>query len=108
MKSKDIKKKGKAPEDMTPKEMMTKLAMLEVAVNRNKSEDKKTKKQVANMFSYLRELIAYQVPMKPVEVSDDGHKFKCPRCRTAFDSEDTVDDFYLCYICGQRWRKKGE
>lgn len=36
--------------------------------------------------------------------SDDGHKFECPRCGTKFDSEDTVDDFNLCYICGQRWK----
>ena len=33
---------------------------------------------------------------------------ECPSCGTAFDSEDTVDDFNLCYICGQRWKEGAE
>ena len=91
---------------MTPQEMDKKLTQLEKAVIRRKDQDVKTKYQVASMFRYLRKLIAYQVPTPPINVSEDGHKFECPRCGTAFDSEDHVDDFNLCYICGQRWKEE--
>lgn len=91
---------------MTPEEMIKKLEKLEKAVIHNKNDDVKTKYQVASMFRYIRKLIRYQVPTPPVNVSEDGHKFECPKCGTKFDSEDTVEDFNLCYICGQRWRKE--
>lgn len=90
---------------MSPNEMMKKLEQLEKNVIRSKSDDMKTKYQVASMFRYLRKLIKYQVPTPPINVSEDGHKFECPTCGTKFDTEDTVDDFYLCYICGQRWKE---
>ena len=89
---------------MTPDEMIKKLSQLEKAVIHNKSDDIKTKYQVVSMFKYLQKRIKYQAATPPVNVSEDGHKFECPRCGTKFDSEDTVDDFNLCYICGQRWK----
>lgn len=88
--------------------MMQKLSQLEKNVLRLKTYDAKTKYQVVSMFRYLKKLIQYQVPTPPINVSEDGHKFECPRCGTAFDSEDTVDDFNLCYICGQRWKEGTE
>ena len=91
---------------MTPDEMIKKLSQLEKAVIHNKSDDIKTKYQVVSMFKYLQKLIRYQVPTPPINVSGDGHQFECPTCGTKFDSEDTVDDFNLCYICGQRWREE--
>lgn len=91
---------------MTPDEMIKKLSQLEKAVINNKSDDIKTKYQVVSMFKYLQKLIRYQVPTPPINVSEDGHKFECPTCGTKFDSEDTVNDFNLCYICGQRWREE--
>ena len=93
---------------MTPDEMINKLSQLENAVIHNKSDDIKTKYQVVSMFKYLQKLIRYQVPTPPINVSGDGHQFECPTCRTKFDSEDTVDDFNLCYICGQRWKNTNE
>lgn len=93
---------------MTPDEMIKKLSQLEKAVIHNKSDDIKTKYQVVSMFRYLRKLIQYQAPMMPINISDDRHKFECPRCGTKFDSEDVVDDFYLCYVCGQRWKEDEE
>ena len=93
---------------MTPDEMIKKLSQLEKAVIHNKSDDIKTKYQVVSMFKYLQKLIKYQVPTPPINVSDDGHQFECPTCGTKFDSEDTVDDFNLCYICGQRWKENEE
>lgn len=93
---------------MTPDEMIKKLSQLEKAVIHNKSDDIKTKYQVVSMFRYLRKLIQYQAPMMPINISDDRHKFECPRCGTKFDSEDTVEDFYLCYVCGQRWKENEE
>lgn len=91
---------------MTPNEMIDKLSQLEKQTIRLKNNDVKTKYQVVSMFRYLQKLIRYQVPTPPINVSDDGHKFECPRCGTKFDSEDTVDDFNLCYICGQRWKEE--
>lgn len=93
---------------MTPEEMTSKLVQLEKNVLRSKSDDTKTKYQVVSMFRYLRKLIQYQIPTPPIDVSDDGHKFTCRTCGTKFDSEDTVDEFYLCYVCGQRWKKEEE
>ena len=93
---------------MKPDEMIKKLSQLEKAVIHSKNDDIKTKYQVASMFRYLQKLIKYQVPTPPINVSDDGHKFECPTCGTSFDSEDTVDDFNLCYICGQRWKENKE
>ena len=90
---------------MTPKEMTDKLSKLEKAVIHRKDSDIKTKYQVASMFRYLKQLIAYQEPIPPINISDNGHKFECPRCHTAFESEDTYEDFNLCYICGQRWKE---
>lgn len=91
---------------MTPQEMTAKLDQLQRAVIRSRNNDTKTKYQVASMFTYLKKLIAYQVPTPPIDVSENGHKFTCPRCGTKFDSEDHAEDFNLCYICGQRWREE--
>ena len=90
---------------MKPQEMMDKLTQLEKATIKRKDNDVTTKYQVVSMFKYLKKLIQYQTPMPPVEVSEDGHHFTCPRCGTAFDSEDTVDQFNGCYICLQKWKE---
>ena len=90
---------------MTPQEMKNKLHQLGTSVVRKQDQDYKTKLQVSRMFKYINKLIDYQVPMKPIHISDDGHKFECPKCHTAFDSEDTYEDFNLCYSCGQRWKE---
>lgn len=90
---------------MTPKEMKDKLHHLGTIVIQNKNNDYKTKLQVSRMFKYINTLIDYQIPIKPVNISDNGHKFECPKCHTAFDSEDTYEDFNLCYVCGQRWKE---
>lgn len=88
---------------------MKKLERLEKNVLRSKTDDSKTKYQVVSMFRYIRKLIQYQVPMPPVNVSEDGHRFECPTCGTKFVSDDDhVDDFNLCYICGQRWKEGAE
>jgi len=91
---------------MTPQEMSDKLTQLEKTALKIRDNDVKTKYQVISMFKYLKKLIKYQIPTPPIEVSDDGHKFTCPSCNTRFDSEDTFDEFNLCYICGQRWKEK--
>lgn len=90
---------------MTPKEMKDRLHHLGTIVIQNKNNDYKTKLQVSRMFKYINTLIDYQIPIKPINISDDGHKFECPKCHTAFDSEDTYEDFNLCYVCGQRWKE---
>ena len=91
---------------MTPGEKMAMLDRMRKALSTNPHDDIKTRRQVMIWFKELKEDISYQKPMAPIGVSDDGHKFTCPRCKTAFESEDTVDMFNGCYICLQRWRKK--
>lgn len=86
-------------------QMNDKLIKLEKNTIRSKIDDNQTKYQVVSMFRYLRKLIKYQIPTPPINVSEDGHKFECPNCGTKFDSEDTADDFYGCYICLQRWKE---
>ena len=89
---------------MKPEEMIDKLTKMEKSTLRSKTDDTKTKYQGVSMFRYIKKLIQYQVPMPPVNVSEDGHQFECPRCGTKFDSEDHVDDFSGCYVCLQRWK----
>lgn len=93
------------PQGMTPEWIREKLHHLGTAVIQRKDNDYKTKLQVSRMFKYINQLIDYQIPRKPINISDDGHKFECPKCHTAFDSEDTYEDFNLCYVCGQRWKE---
>ena len=100
------KKPKKLNDIKTPEEMVEKLDQLAKAVAKYQGYDVDTSYGVIRMFQYLKKLIRYQVPMPPIDVSEDGHKFTCPRCETKFDSEDTVDEFNLCYICGQRWKEE--
>ena len=91
---------------MTPEAMTEKLEHLEKCVLRSRRDDVKTKYQVISLFREMRKLIKCQVPTPPINVSEDRHKFECRTCGTKFDSEDTVDEFNLCYICGQRWKEQ--
>ena len=91
---------------MKPSEKVAMLDRLGKTLAHSKSDDAKTKYKVLSLFNELKKDISYQVPMKPINVSEDGHKFTCPRCKTAFDSEDHVDDFNGCYVCLQRWKEK--
>ena len=91
---------------MKPEGMLKKLEQLEKNVLKSKNDDAKTKYQVVSMFRCIKKLILYQVPMPPVNVSEDGHHFECARCGTKFDSEDHVNDFSGCYVCLQRWKEE--
>lgn len=90
---------------MTPQEMTSRLDKMEKALLKSKTDSITVKYEVVGMFRYLKKLIKYQIPTPPIDVSSEGHKFTCPTCRTIFDSEDNVEDFNLCYICGQRWKE---
>lgn len=63
------------------------------------------KYKIRYMFRYAEKLMKLQVPMPPVNVDEDGHYFECPRCKQAFRSEFTSEDFKLCPECGQRFRE---
>lgn len=95
---------------MSPKKILEWLRRIELSILTNGHRDPRTKATIRTNFNYIYRLIKYQIPNKPINISDDGHKFECPRCHTKFDSEDHVDDYYICYICGQRWKEeeKGE
>lgn len=81
---------------------------LRKATLKQKDSDIKTKYQVLTMFKDIEKLVKYQSPMPPINISEDRHKFECPRCGTKFETEDVVDDFNGCYICLQRWKEVKE
>lgn len=89
---------------MTPEEVSKRLKRIEHSIATSGYNDPRTKRQTRALFQYVQKLIAYQIPKPPINIGEDGHKFECARCHTKFDSEDVVDDFYLCYVCGQRWK----
>ena len=91
---------------MKPQEMMSMISALEKIILHLKNKDTVTKYKTLTLFKEIRKLIEYQVPEPPINVSEDGHKFECPKCHAKFDSEDTADDFYLCYLCGKRWKEE--
>lgn len=95
---------------MKPEEVLKWLDKIEKAIVNNGYFDILTKRHIKTMFQYIRKLIKHQIPERPINISDDGHKFECPSCHTKFDSEDHVDDFNGCYICLKRWKEeeKGE
>ena len=95
----------KNKKELTVEDISLKLKQLQKAVSHMPGQDMATKYQVASLFHHLHKFVSYQAPMAPIDVSEDGHKFTCPRCGTKFDSEDHVDDFNGCYICLQRWKK---
>ena len=47
---------------------------------KQKDSDIKTKYQVLTMFKDIEKLVKYQSPMPPINISEDRHKFECPRC----------------------------
>lgn len=66
--------------------------------------DASTKRQITGFFKDARELFRYQIPDYPINVKDEGREFKCPRCGTIFQADDTVEDFWFCGVCGQKFK----
>ena len=90
---------------MIPQDCINKLESIRKIIMCNPKADKRTKTQIMALFANVEDLIGYRIPKVPIDISDDGHKFTCSRCKTKFDSEDTVDDFDVCPICGQVWKE---
>ncbi len=91
---------------MNPQEIINKLKLMEKSVLKERSNDIKTKYQTVSMFHDISRELGYRIPKPPIEVSDDRHHFKCPTCGANFDAgTDDVDDFNVCYICGQVWKE---
>lgn len=91
---------------MKAEEITDRLIRLEKNVRRSKHDDNQTKYQTIALFRDIRGLIEYQIPMPPINVSEDGHQFECPHCHTQFESKDHADDFIGCHICLQRWKER--
>ena len=88
----------------TPTKLKTEVAEMKKQIMK-KRDDPKTKFRVVSMFNYINQLVNYRIPTPPIDVSDDGKHFTCPTCKTKFETEDTIDDFAVCYICGQVWKQ---
>ena len=89
---------------MSPQDCINKLESIRKIIICNSNADKRTKAQIITLFANVEDFIAYRIPKVPIDISDDGHKFTCSRCKTKFNSEDIVDDFTVCPICGQVWK----
>lgn len=90
---------------MNPEECINKLESIRKVILCNPKADRKTKAQIMTLFANAESFIEYRIPKNPIEVSEDKHKFTCPKCKTKFDSEDTYEDFNVCPICGQVWKE---
>lgn len=91
---------------MSPEELIGKLKIMERTVLKEKSNDTKTKYLTVAMFHDICRELQYRVPTPPIDLSWDRHHFRCPTCKTVFDAgTDDVDDFNVCYICGQVWKE---
>lgn len=93
---------------MKPEEALRMTEQLESRARKDCSNDILTKRKVVSYFSDVKRLIKYQIKAEPINVSEGGRYFDCPRCREKFETEGSwsVDDFMLCPKCGQRF--KGE
>lgn len=91
---------------MKPEEVLRRVELLERNIIKQRHTDIKTKYQTLTMFKNIKKYVSYQIIKPPINVSEDGHKFECPTCHTKFDSENIADEFYLCYICGQRFKEE--
>lgn len=90
---------------MDPKETLTKIILLKNSILKQKKTERKTKYQTVALFNDISEAVRYRIPMRPIDISEDGKTFRCPRCKTLIESEDgTVDDYDLCCVCGQIWK----
>ena len=90
---------------MDPKETLTKIILVKNSILKQKKTERKTKYQTVALFNDVAESIRYRIPMKPIDISEDGKTFRCPRCKILIESEEgTVNDYDLCYVCGQIWK----
>ncbi len=82
--------------------------LLERQILKAKTNDARTKYMVIGYFKTIKQLINYQIPMAPINVSEGGRYFDCPRCNERFETEGEwlAGDFTFCPSCGQRF--KGE
>lgn len=90
---------------MKPEKLLSEITELEKTILKNRRQKAQLKYQIMTLFSYIKKYVKYQIPMKPIDISEDGHHFTCPRCGEKFESVNTYDEFNLCYICGQRWKE---
>lgn len=93
---------------MNASKILSDLIAIENQIIKKKSGGVKTKYKIITLFRDTKNLIEYRIPKSPIAVSNDGHEFTCPRCGTQFkteSNEDTVDDFDVCYVCGQLFKE---
>ena len=63
--------------------------------------------KIYNFFKDVKELLEYRKIRPFVEISEDGHEFRCQRCGTYMNSFNTYDEFEFCPLCGQRVAEEG-
>lgn len=94
---------------MKVNDVLIKLTLIEKQITSQKKNDPKTKFQIISLFKDVKKYMSYRIPMEPLKLDDDGKIFRCPRCNTVIEAEEgTVNDFDLCYVCGQLFRELEE
>lgn len=63
--------------------------------------------KIFNFFKEIKEVINYRKIKPFVDISNDGHEFRCQRCGTLMQSFNCFDEFEFCPLCGQRVAKEG-
>lgn len=64
--------------------------------------------KIYDLFRQIRDLISYREIKPFVDVSEDGKSFRCQKCHTLINCEDsTSESFEFCPICGQRVAPEG-
>lgn len=93
---------------MKPEEVLRRTEALERQVLKGRSTDAKTKYMTILYFKQIKELLKYRIPTPPINISEDGHLFDCPRCGEKFETEGdwTAEDFIFCPSCGQQFKER--
>ena len=91
-------------------DVLSKINSIEQQILDNKKGNVNTKYQIIALFKHVKEAIGYRIEKHPIDISEDGKKFRCPTCNTFMELDDmnlTYELFEFCPLCGQRLRKEG-
>ena len=63
--------------------------------------------KIYGFFKEIKELIAYREIKPFVDISNNGHEFRCQRCGVLMQSANSYYEFEFCPLCGQRVAEEG-
>ena len=95
---------------MNVKEVLNWVEGIEKEIRRKRTNDTLTKFKTLKILEAIKKLVLLQIPMPPINISEDGYRFTCAHCGQDFESTWRADEVTICPECGQRWKEtdKGE